>query len=64
VDSQKSLKQVRCQRLTPVILATQEADIRRIVVQSHQRQIVLRDPISKKKKKSITKKGWWNWLKE
>jgi hypothetical protein len=32
---------------TPVILATQEAEIRRIMVQSQPRQIVLRDPISK-----------------
>jgi hypothetical protein len=31
----------------PVILATQEAEIRRIEVRSQRRQIVLRDPISK-----------------
>jgi hypothetical protein len=31
-----------------VILATQETEIRRIVVQSQPRQIVPRDPISKK----------------
>jgi hypothetical protein len=30
-----------------VILATQEAEIRRITVQSQSEQIVLRDPISK-----------------
>jgi hypothetical protein len=35
--------------LTPVILATQEAEIRGIMVQS--------DPISKK---PITKNGWWS----
>jgi hypothetical protein len=38
----------------PVIPATQEAEIRRIVVQSQSRQIVLRDPILNK---PITKKG-------
>jgi hypothetical protein len=35
------------QWLTPIILATQEAEIRRIVVQSQSGQIVLRDPILK-----------------
>jgi hypothetical protein len=39
----------------PVILAIQEAEIRRIAVQSQPRQIVLQDPISKKK--TTTKKG-------
>jgi hypothetical protein len=38
-----------------VILATQEAEIRSIAVQSQPRQS-LRDPISKK---PFTKKGWW-----
>jgi hypothetical protein len=33
--------------LTPVILAAQEAEIRRIAVQSQTRQMVPRDPISK-----------------
>jgi hypothetical protein len=42
------LKEARHQWLTPVILATQEAEIRRIAVQSQSRQIVLKDPISKK----------------
>jgi hypothetical protein len=37
----------RCWWLTPVILATQEAEIRRIVVQSQIGQIPLQDPISK-----------------
>jgi hypothetical protein len=45
------------ERLMPAILATQEAKIRRIAVQSQPRQIVLRDPISKN---PITKKGWWS----
>jgi hypothetical protein len=43
------------QWLTPIILATQEAEIRRIEVQSQPRQIVSRDPISKK---LFTKMGW------
>jgi hypothetical protein len=30
---------------TPVILATQEAEIRRIMVRSQPRQIVCRDPV-------------------
>jgi hypothetical protein len=33
--------------LTPVILTTQEAEIRRIAVQNQPRQIVLQNPISK-----------------
>jgi hypothetical protein len=41
----------------PVILAVQEAEIRRIVVSSQSRQIACETPISKK---SITKKGWWS----
>jgi hypothetical protein len=36
----KNLLGARRQQLTPVILATQEAEIRRIVVQSQPRQIV------------------------
>jgi hypothetical protein len=45
------------QWLTPIILATQEAEIRRIVIHSQPRQIVPQDPISQK---PFTKKGWWN----
>jgi hypothetical protein len=36
----KNPKEARCCWLTPVILATQEAEIRRIVIQSQSRQIV------------------------
>jgi hypothetical protein len=46
--------------LTPVFIAIQEAEIRRIMVQSQPRQTVPRDPISKK---PFTKKGWWSGLK-
>jgi hypothetical protein len=40
-------KKARCLWFTPIILATQEAEIRRIAVQSQPRQIVPRDPILK-----------------
>jgi hypothetical protein len=40
----------------PVILATQEAEIRRIVVRSQPGQIIPQDPILEKR---FTKKGWW-----
>jgi hypothetical protein len=45
----------RCQWLTPVILATQEEELRRMAVQSQPKQIVC-ETLSQKKKK-ITKKG-------
>jgi hypothetical protein len=41
---------VRHWGLTPIIVATQEAEIRKIAVQSHPWQIVLRILISEKKK--------------
>jgi hypothetical protein len=51
---------VRHQRLTPILLATQEAEIRRIEVQSQPRENSSRDPISKTKqnkaKQNITTK--------
>jgi hypothetical protein len=47
----------RHQWLTPVILATQEAEIRRIIVQSQPSQIV-QETLSRKKINKITKKGW------
>jgi hypothetical protein len=40
-----------------VFLTTQEAEIRRITVPSHPRNIVLETPILKK---LITEMGWWN----
>jgi hypothetical protein len=49
-------KLTRCQRLTPIVLATQEAEIRRIVVEPVQANSS-QDPISKK---HITKKSWWS----
>jgi hypothetical protein len=50
----RGLELTGCRWLTSVILATQEAEIRRIAVGSHPGQIVLQDPISKK---PITKIG-------
>jgi hypothetical protein len=41
----------------PIILATQEAEIRRITVCSHPQANSVQDPISKKKKKKKTQKG-------
>jgi hypothetical protein len=46
--------------LKPVILATQEVEIRRIEVRSQSSQIVLQTLISKK---PITKKGWGSGLR-
>jgi hypothetical protein len=46
------------QWLTPVVLATQEAEIKRIAVQSQPGQIVL-ETLSRKK--PITKKGLAGW---
>jgi hypothetical protein len=41
----------------PVILATQEAEIRRMAVQRQPQANSSRDPISKK---PFTEKGWWS----
>jgi hypothetical protein len=43
--------------LTPVILATQETEIRKIVVEASSEQIV-HETLSGKK--SIIRKGWWS----
>jgi hypothetical protein len=53
----KDWKLARHQWLPPVILATQEAEICRIVVPNHLWQIVC-ETLSQKKK--ITKKVWWS----
>jgi hypothetical protein len=47
----------RHQLLMSVILTTEEAKIRRVVVRSQPRQNSLQDSISKK---PFTKKGWWS----
>jgi hypothetical protein len=48
---------VGCWWLTPVILATQEADISRILVQSQPRQIVLETLSQKKNRASRVAQG-------
>jgi hypothetical protein len=52
----------RCWWLIPVILATQETEIRRIVVQRQPRQMVYETLSQKKKTKKtpFTKQGWWS----
>jgi hypothetical protein len=56
----KEKKKVGFQWLMPITLATQEAEMRRITVQSQPRQIVC-ETLSQKK--PITKKGLVEWLK-
>jgi hypothetical protein len=43
---QKKKHIARCRGLMPIILATQEAEIKRITVRSQTREIVLLDPIT------------------
>jgi hypothetical protein len=62
LHTQKGLVPARRQWLTPVILATQEAEIRRISVRSQPRQIVC-ESLSQKKKKTLHKKGLVDWFK-
>jgi hypothetical protein len=50
-----------CWWLIPVILTTEETEIRSILVQSHPGQIVHE---TRSRKKNITKKGWWSGLSE
>jgi hypothetical protein len=56
----KIINMARCQWLMPVILATQEAEIRRIMVKNLPGQIVCKTLYGKK---SFTKKGLVRWLK-
>jgi hypothetical protein len=50
-------KEAGCQWLIPVILATQEAEIRRIAVGSQPKQIVLKTLSQKKKSQKM---DWWS----
>jgi hypothetical protein len=54
----RAMSWARHQWLTPVIPATQEAEIRRIVVQSHIGQIV--QEIQSQKYPKQKKKNWWS----
>jgi hypothetical protein len=55
----KNVFSAKCQWLTPIILTTQEAEIRRIVVQSQPGEIVP-ETLSQK---YLTQKGMMKWLK-
>jgi hypothetical protein len=57
VQTSKKLDEAGHGWLTPVILATQEAEIRRITIQSQARANSSKDPISKILN---TSKGWQN----
>jgi hypothetical protein len=55
-------RRITWEQLKPVILATQEAEIRRLEVPRQPRQIVP-ETLSQKKKKNAHKKGLVEWLK-
>jgi hypothetical protein len=58
-EKQKGKNKAQCQWLTSVILATQQAEIRRIEVRSQPpaKKLILGNPISKIPN---MKKGWWS----
>jgi hypothetical protein len=58
IFSMKTPQTARCQWLMSVILATQEAEIRSIEVQSQPGLIVLK--ILSRKKSIMQQKGWWS----
>jgi hypothetical protein len=60
-NTHKNAQNAECRWLTPIILATQEAEIRRILVRSQPGQIVCE--ILPSKKKSSQKKRLVEWLK-
>jgi hypothetical protein len=57
IQELKKIRQARHLWVTSVILATQEAEIRRITIQSQLQANSSGDPISKT---PITEKGWWS----
>jgi hypothetical protein len=55
----KILRSAGCQWLMPVILTTEEAEIKKITVQSQSMQIFCRK-LSQGKKNISLKRGWWS----
>jgi hypothetical protein len=62
VESVLSCALARCWWLTPVILATQEAEIRRIMVQSQLSRIMVQSQLSQIVPSPISKKLPQKWL--